>query len=109
MEWNEKSPKDNFKNTICYIPLIAIGLYFIDEPKTEDYQKNIKYGFYLFVLYVFSSIIFYFFLFYWAVLFILFFIYLIMSSFYWFKAYKWYEINIFIIDQLDKKVNSLGK
>jgi hypothetical protein len=109
MEWNEKSPRDNFKNTICYIPLIAIGLYFIDEVKSEDYSKNIMYWIYLFVLYVFSSIVIYFFLFYWAILFILFFVYFIMSSYYWYKAYRWDDIDIFIIDELDKKVKSLGK
>lgn len=109
MEWNENSPKDNFKNTVCYIPLIAIGLYFIEEPKTEDYKKNIRYWIYFFGLYVLSSIIIYFFLLYWAILFILFFVYIIMSVFYWFKAYRWDDINIFVIDELDKKVNSLGK
>lgn len=109
MEWNETSPKDNFKNAICYIPLLAIFLYFIEEGKTEKYFKNIKYWIYLFLLYVLSTIIIYFFLYYWAILFILFLIYIIISAYFWFKAYKWNEINIFVIDELDKKVNALGK
>jgi hypothetical protein len=43
MDLNETSQKDNFKNAICYIPLLAIVLYFIDEIKTDAYKKNIKY------------------------------------------------------------------
>lgn len=109
MEWSEKLQKDNFKNAICYIPLLAILLYFIDEIKSDEYKKNIKYWIYLFVLYVFSSIIIKFFLYYSAILFILFIVYIIMSSYYWFKAFKWNDINIYIIDELDKKVNGLGK
>lgn len=109
MEWSEKLQKDNFKNAICYIPLLAIILYFIDEIKSEDYKKNIKYWIYLFALYVFSSIIIKFFLYYWAILFILFLVYIIMSAYYWFKAFKWNDVNIYIIDELDKKVNGLGK
>lgn len=109
MESNEKSPKDNFKNAICYIPLLAFYLYFIDEIKTENYVKNIKYWIYFFVLYVLSSIVIYFFLLYGTILFIILFIYLIFSFYYWFKAYKWDDINIFFIDQIDKKVNDFGK
>ncbi len=36
MEQSEKSPKDNFKNALCYIPLVAVLLFFIEENKTTE-------------------------------------------------------------------------
>ncbi|NDK07815.1 hypothetical protein EOM39_01050 [Candidatus Gracilibacteria bacterium] len=109
MESSDNSPKDYFKNAICYIPFLAIVLYFIDDIKSEEYKKNIKYGVYLFVLYVFITVLIYFFLYYGAVLFILFLVYLIFSFYYGIKAYRGEDVNIFVIDELDKKVNGLGK
>lgn len=35
--------KDNFKYAICYIPLIAIFLYFTEKNTSEEYKKHIKY------------------------------------------------------------------
>lgn len=109
MDLNETSQKDNFKNAICYIPLLAIVLYFIDEIKTEAYKKNIKYWIYFFALYVVFSLLIKLFLFYWSILVIFFIVYLFISAYFWFKAYKWSEINIYFIDELDKKINALGK
>jgi hypothetical protein len=43
MDLKDTSPKDNFKNAICYIPLLAIVLYFIEDIKTDIYMKNIRY------------------------------------------------------------------
>ncbi len=109
MDLNETSPKDNFKNAICYIPLLAIVLYFIEDIKTDIYKKNIRYWIYFFALYVVSSVIIKFFLFYWSILVIFFVVYLFISSYFWFRAYKWDEINLYFIDELDKKINALGK
>ncbi len=109
MDLNETSQRDNFKNAICYIPLLAIVLYFIDEIKTDAYRKNIKYWIYFFILYVILSVIIKFFLFYWSILVIFFIVYIFISFYFGFKVFRWGEISIYFIDELDKKINALGK
>ena len=49
--------KDNFKHAICYIPLVAIFLYFTEKNTNEEYKKHIKYGIMLFVIYVITTTI----------------------------------------------------
>lgn len=42
MEQN-KSNSDNLKNALCYVPFIAIILFFTEEKKSESLKKHIKY------------------------------------------------------------------
>ncbi|MCD5385360.1 hypothetical protein LRZ95_01690 [Candidatus Gracilibacteria bacterium] len=47
--------KENFKNAICYIPLVAFFLYFTEKKTTEEFKKHIKYGMMLFIIYVITT------------------------------------------------------
>jgi len=49
---SEKSNNANLKNALCYVPFVAFVLFFVEENKTIDLLKNIKYGAGLFVLYI---------------------------------------------------------
>jgi len=40
---SESTKKENVKNAICYIPFIAIVLYFVEENKTQDFVKHMNY------------------------------------------------------------------
>lgn len=42
METN-KSPSDNLKNALCYVPIGALVLFFTEENKTKSLKKHIKY------------------------------------------------------------------
>lgn len=106
MDWQEKSPKDNFKNAICYIPLVAVLLYVVLENKTEEQLKNIKYGMYLLGLYVIITTLMAFTLFLAPLIIIVHFFYIWMSVYYWYKAYKWDDVRIEFIDKLDEKINN---
>lgn len=39
----QKPESDNLKNALCYIPLVALVLFFVEENKTDELRKNIKY------------------------------------------------------------------
>jgi hypothetical protein len=43
MEEQKKSDSDNLKNALCYIPLIALVLFFTEENKSIELKKHIKY------------------------------------------------------------------
>lgn len=38
-----KNNKENFKYAICYIPLVAIFLFFTEKDTNDNYKKHIKY------------------------------------------------------------------
>jgi DNA polymerase III delta subunit len=40
---NNNSKNENFKNAICYIPFVAIVLFFTENNKTTELKKHIKY------------------------------------------------------------------
>lgn len=42
MEQN-KSNSDNLKNALCYVPIVAIILFFTEEKKSDSLKKHIKY------------------------------------------------------------------
>jgi hypothetical protein len=48
----EKANNDKFKNAICYIPFVSIILFFIEEKKSKELLKNIKYGAFLLLGYI---------------------------------------------------------
>gem|GEM_PF-1230731 len=47
-----KTNSEKFKYTICYIPFVAIVLFFVEENKTPEFAKHIKYGSFFFIVYV---------------------------------------------------------
>lgn len=43
MEENKKSNSDNLKNALCYIPFVAIWLFFTENKRSNSLNKHIKY------------------------------------------------------------------
>lgn len=92
--------KDNFKNAICYIPLVAVVLFFTENNKTPELNKNIKYWTFLLIVYVLLNAFVWFWVFRWLIVII----YLWVSWFLWYKAYSWEKIEIEVIDKIEKNV-----
>lgn len=47
-----QNQKDNVRNAICYIPFAAIILFFVEDKKSDELKKHIKYGIYLLVAFM---------------------------------------------------------
>jgi hypothetical protein len=52
MENKDFTNSDKFKNALCYIPLVAIILFFAEDKKTKLFMKHIKYGVSLLIIYL---------------------------------------------------------
>lgn len=104
-EENNKSKNDNFKNAICYIPFVAFWLFFAESNRSEELNKHIKYGAFLFIAFIFIRFIIVWILMipFWA---LLFWIYAWISWFLWYKAYNWEDIDIEYIDNFEEKVKN---
>ena len=100
MVQDNKSKKDNFKNAMCYIPLFAIFLFFTETNRSEELNKNIKYGIFLLVIYIILMSIFS-----WAFGKLLILIYIWISLFLWYKSYHGENIKLEVFDELEKTVN----
>jgi hypothetical protein len=48
----DKSSSQNVKNAMCYIPLVAFFLYFAEKKRTPDYERHMKYGMLLFLVFI---------------------------------------------------------
>ncbi len=99
MEEQKKSDSDNLKNALCYIPLIALVLFFTEENKSIELKKHIKYwaiilGWYIILQTILGSFL----------AWILFIVYIGISGFLFFKAYQWQDVNLEHIDNLEKKI-----
>ncbi len=44
MDQNNVPKSDNLKNALCYVPLMAFIIFFIESNKTPVLKKHIKYG-----------------------------------------------------------------
>lgn len=97
------SKKDNLKLAFCYIPLVAIILFFIEDKKTEELMKHIKYGIILFAGYVIIDFLLWV-VFWWMLSWIIFLVYIGLSGFLWYKAYSWEEVNMEYIDKFEDKI-----
>ena len=101
----KKTDKDNFKNSICYIPFVAIFLFFTEKNKSKEYAKNIKYWIFLLIFYVvLNFFVWFFFPFWWFLKSLIGFVYLWASWFLWFKAYKWENVELEVFDEIEKNV-----
>ncbi|PIE84963.1 hypothetical protein CSA08_04555 [Candidatus Gracilibacteria bacterium] len=41
----KEGPKtDNLKNALCYVPFVGILFFFIEDNKSPEFKKHIKYG-----------------------------------------------------------------
>ena len=103
MENKNTSNNDNLKKSICYIPLGWVALFFIEQNKSPELMKHIKYWTFLFIAFVLIRLILVWIL--WLpVGWILFLLYAWLAGFFWYKAYNWEEVNIEYIDDFEKKV-----
>lgn len=99
MEEEDKSTKDNFKYSMCYIPLVAIIFFFTEKDRTEEFNKHVKYGIFLLLAYIILM-----FFLWWAFWWLLALVYVWISVFLWYKAYNWHHIELELFDTLEKSV-----
>ena len=102
-----ENKKDNFKYAMCYIPFVAIVIYFIEENKSKELQKHINYwlillGSITIINMVFNSL----YLGFLAAIATL--LYLIASGYLWFKIYSWEEVEVEILNKIEKKVKTFS-
>lgn len=93
-----KQTNENVKYTLCYVPVVAIILYFIEKNKTPILEKHIRYGMVLFITYVILTI-----LISWLFTWLLFFAYIWLSIFLGYKTYSGEDVQIKIIDDIFDK------
>ncbi len=96
--------KQKFKNMICYIPFVAPVLFFVEQEKTPELNKHIKYGIALLFWCMLVSFVLNTFLPFLHLGWALALFYLIASGYLWFKAYNGEDFNIKSIDDIEKKV-----
>lgn len=100
-----ENKKDNLKYAMCYIPFLAIVMYFIEDKKTKELKKHINYWIILFVGLIIANIVL-------KALFLGFFtvfttlVYVIISAILAYKAFSWEEISIEVLDSIEKKVDT---
>lgn len=99
MDELKKTESDNLKNALCYIPLVALVLFFTEENKSTELKKHIKYWAILLGGYVILQAVLG-----WLLSGILFLVYVGISGFLFYKAYQWEDVNLEHIDNLEKKV-----
>ena len=98
--WSDKIPeKDNIKNLLCYVPLVAFILFFTETNKSKELMKHIKYWVILFIAYIILKAVLGFLI--WWLIWIF---YILISIYLWYKAYNWEEIEIEYIDKLESRI-----
>lgn len=93
-----KQTNENLKYALCYVPVVAIILHFVEKNKTPILEKHIRYGMVLFIAYVVLTI-----LISWLFTWLLFFAYIWLSIFLWYKTYSWEFVEIKFIDDIFDK------
>ena len=100
----EKTNNQRFKNTICYVPLFAIVLFFTDTKKDAEFEQNIKYGILLFVCYIVLLILFWIIPAFYMLIHLLGLVYIVVSIILGLKAYRWDTIKIDFFDNIEAKI-----
>jgi len=102
---------NNIKYALCYIPLVAIIILFIEDNKSEELKEHIKKWLILFWVYFLLTsligILFFALAFFVNGLITLF--YFILSWILWYKAYKGENVKIEILDDIESKVKDTFK
>jgi len=102
---------ENIKYALCYIPLVAIIILFIEDKKNEKLKKHIRYWIILFLIYflltTLVSILFFWlsFIFNWLITIT----YFIVSWILWYKAYSWESTEVNILDDIENKIKDTFK
>ena len=105
-----ENKKDNLKNALCYIPLVNIVLFFVEENKTEEFKKHLNKGLLLFFIYLFiKAILWMFFWYWWWYWWVITLIYFIISGVLFYKAYNWENIQIEVLDNVEEKIKDTFK
>ena len=94
---NNSSNKDNIKNALCYIPLVAVILHFTEWTKSEKLIKHIRYWIVFFMAYLILSI-----LLSWILSWLIYLLYIWCCIVFWYKAYIGEDISISFIDDFFK-------
>ena len=95
---NDNLEKQRVKNALCYVPIVAFVLHFIEKDKSEDLQRNIYYGMIFFWTYFILNLIVN-----WFFISLVMLVYVWWSLAFWYKAYVWEDIRISFIDEQIKK------
>ena len=93
--------KENLKYAMCYIPLVAIFLYFTEKNISDEYKKHIKYWITLFVIYVVISLVLST-IWMWWLKWLLVLAYIIISLILWYKSYNWEKVDVDILDNISE-------
>lgn len=102
---NSENHNERVKNALCYIPIVAFVLFFIEENKTPDLDRNIKYGMIFFWVYFILTLIIS-----WLFTGLLFLVYIWISIYFGYKAYNGEDIKVEFIDNLlEKNTNKSNK
>jgi len=96
--------KNNLKYSLSYIPLVSFFFLFTEKDISKGFKKHINYGMILFWVYVLVSWLLKF-LFLYILLPLLFLAYIGISVYLWFKAYRWDEIQVDILDNIEEKIS----
>ena len=91
--------KENFKNAICYIPLVAFFLYFTEKNNSIENKKHIKYWMLLFAVYAITTTVLNVLLIWWLNWLVVL-AYIGISIFLWLKAYNWEKVDVEILDNI---------
>ena len=100
-----ENKKINFKYAICYIPLVAIFLYFTEKNISDEYKKHIKYWILLFVIYVIITTVLRT-LWLWWFNWLIILAYFWVSIYLWLKAYNWEKVDVEILNDISEKIDS---
>jgi len=94
---------NNIKYALCYVPLLAIIINFIETKKDDKLRKHIKIALILFGIYIVLFFLFWIFSFGWLITFI----YFIISFYLWYRIYSWEEIDF--LKKIENKFDEIFK
>lgn len=96
----EESQNARLKYSLCYLPIVPIVFFFVESKKTKEFMKHIRYGIYLFVIFIILN-----FLLYRILWWFLFLIYVWVVGFLMYKTYNWEDVKLDYIDKFEDKFN----
>ncbi len=97
-EW----PKtDNLKNALCYVPFVWILFFFIEDNKSPEFKKHIKYWTILLFVFLILNILLWWI---WLLRGLLTVLYFWWISFIMWKIYSWEEVDLSYIDKAEEGI-----
>ncbi len=102
---------ENLKHALCYIPMVAIVILFVEDKKDEKLKKHIRYWIMLFLIYILLTSILSIisfglaFMLNWLITLA----YFVLSWILWYKAYSWEEWKVEFLDDIEGKIKDTFK